>query len=251
MLPRSERLSLVTTYTKGVISMKFGAHEVMDTHEVLAEKMNMMNHLGFYASQVKNPQLKSMIQRHQQEGIRSYNEVVALTRGTGMSANPRMNPTMSSTGMQGQSVQYGINNPQTVTPHPDAVLSDNEIASAMLIAHKNSAKNCTTAALECTDINLRRALTNSAVSCVNQAYEVFLFMNEQGQYPVPTFEHGTAQTYLNTYQPAPESAMTGHYSHGNAMGNQGSFMAGQTDSNRFEGYTHSVDASETQSSSKM
>lgn len=215
--------------------MKFGAHEVMDTHEVLAEKMNMMNHLGFYASQAKNPQLQSMIQRHQQEGIRSYNEVVALTRGNGMTGNSWMNPLTSSAGVQGihQSVQYGINNPQTVTPHPDAVLSDHEIASAMLIAHKNSAKNCTTAALECTDINLRRALTNSAVSCTNQAYEVFLFMNEQGQYPVPTFEQGAAQTYLNTYQPAPESVMSGLHTQSGANESRGSFMAGQANSDSY------------------
>lgn len=215
--------------------MKFGAHEVMDTHEVLAEKMNMMNHLGFYASQAKNPQLQSMIQRHQQEGIRSYNEVVALTRGAGMTGNTRMNPLMPSAGVQGiqQNVQYGINNPQTVTPHPDAVMSDNEIASAMLIAHKNSAKNCTTAALECTDINLRRALTNSSVSCINQAYEVFLFMNEQGQYPVPTFEQGTAQTYLNTYQPASDSVMSGLHTQSGAMENRGPFMAGQTNTDSY------------------
>ncbi|WP_052759464.1 spore coat protein [Paenibacillus sp. DMB20] len=208
--------------------MKFGAHEVMDTHEVLAEKMNAMNHFGLYAAQAKNPQLKNMIQRHQQEGIRSYNEIVALTRGSGTNANTRPNPLMPSAGVQGmpQEVQYGINRPQTVTPHPDAVLTDNEIASALLITHKNGAKNCTYAALECTDVNLRRALTNSSVSCINQAYEVFLFMNDQGQYPVPTLEQGTAQAFLNTYQPAPESAMSGFYAQSGAAEARGPFMAG-------------------------
>jgi spore coat protein CotF len=42
----------------------------------------------------------------------------------------------------------------------------------------------------------------SANTCANEAYEVFLFMNQQGQYQVPTIQNHTAKTLLHSFQPA-------------------------------------------------
>jgi spore coat protein CotF len=183
--------------------MPFGAHETMETHEILMEKINVITHFNLYAQQARNPQLLDMILRHQQEEILSYNEIVAHTRG-----NNRFSPISPNTDIRGvsnQQIQYGLNNPPQFAPQANATLDDSEIAIAMLLCHKNGARNCTWATLECADPNLRRTLMNSAATCINQAYEVFLFMNEQGLYQVPTLSSQTGEAFLHSYQPASRS----------------------------------------------
>ncbi len=178
--------------------MQFGAHETMEVHECLMEKINAIAHFNLYARETRNPQLADMIVRHQQEAIRSYNEIVGLTRGGGESFQPVMNtPTPE---LSHQQIRYGLNNPPQFAPQADAALTDTEIAAAMLICHKNGARNAMWASLECADPNLRRALLNSAVACNNQAYEVFLVMNQVGLYQVPTMNNRTS--ILQSYQPA-------------------------------------------------
>jgi spore coat protein CotF len=183
--------------------MPYGAHETMEMHEILMEKINMITHFNLYVKEAKNPQLLDMIIRHQQEEIRSYNEIVDYTRG-----NHQFSPIPPNTEIRGinhQQIQYGLNNPPQFMPQSDSALNDREIATAMLIGHKNGARNCTWATLECADPNLRRMMLNCAATCTHQAYEVFLFMNEKGVYQVPTLNNQAAETILRSYQPASES----------------------------------------------
>ncbi|PLT32155.1 spore coat protein [Bacillus sp. V5-8f] len=183
--------------------MPFGAHETMEVHEILLEKINMITHFNFYATETQNQQLIDMIIRHQQEEIRSYNEIVAYTHDyTGVNLVP---PNTNIREIQPQQIKYGLNNPPRIAPEIDAQLKDWEVATAMLCAHKNAARNGMWATLECADPNLRRMLLNSATNCANQAYEVFLLMNEQGIYQVPTLKDHTAKEFIHRYQPASDS----------------------------------------------
>ncbi|CAH0345204.1 spore coat protein [Bacillus sp. CECT 9360] len=200
--------------------MPYGAHETMEVHEILMEKINMITHFNFYATETQNQQLIDMIIRHQQEEIRSYNEIVSYTHDyTSFKPVP---PNTNIREIQPQEIRYGLNNPPQVTPEVDAMLKDSEIATAMLCCHKNAARNGMWATLECADPNLRSMLLNSAANCSNQAYEVFLFMNEQGQYQIPTLKDHTAKTFIHRYQPANE-ALQAQYGMkpGQGVGNQG------------------------------
>lgn len=179
--------------------MPFGAHETMEAHEMLTEKINMISHFNLYAQQARNPQLKEMISRHQQAAIQSYNEMVAYTHDYNAASSMSMNPQTNRVN-PGQ-IQYGLHNPQPIAPETNASFNDREIASAMLICHKNGAKNAMAASLECADPNLRRMMVNSAFACADHAYETFLFMNQQGLYQVPTLNDHTAKTYMHSYQP--------------------------------------------------
>jgi spore coat protein CotF len=185
--------------------MQFGAHETMEVHECLLEKVNVITHFNIYAKEAKNPQLQDIIARHQQEEIASYNVIVNITRGNnGFTPVP---PNTNVRGVSNQQIRYGLNNPPQMSPQSDTTLTDREIAIAILLCHKNGARTCTQAALEAADPNLRLALLNSAATCMNQAYEVFLFMNEQGMYQIPMLKNQTAETFLNIYQPAGEQMM--------------------------------------------
>ncbi|MBM4765176.1 spore coat protein [Bacillus sp. B15-48] len=183
--------------------MPFGAHEAMEVHEVLSEKINMISHFNIYAQQTQNQQLMEMINRHQQEEINSYDAIVAYTHDyTQFTPIP---PNTSVSQVTPDQIQYGLNDPTMIAPETNAVLNDYEVAMAMLHCHKNAAANGVKAALEIADPNLRQMLTNGAINCINQAYEVFLFMNEQGLYQVPELKDHTAKTFLHSYQPSGES----------------------------------------------
>ncbi|UUZ80113.1 hypothetical protein LJK88_34820 [Paenibacillus sp. P26] len=87
--------------------MPFGAHETMEVHEILNEKMNLIQHFSLYAQMVQNGQIRGMIDRHLQTAMQSYNQLVGYTHD--YSAAQPMNPPAMGTlaGAQPQQVQYG------------------------------------------------------------------------------------------------------------------------------------------------
>ncbi|MCY9593653.1 spore coat protein [Paenibacillus chitinolyticus] len=195
--------------------MPFGAHETLEVHEVLTEKINMIQHFSFYARQARHPQVKAIAEHHLQAGVQHYNELVAYTHDYSAARGhaPYGQPPFVSV----QDILYGLRHPAPVSPETDGSFNDEQILSAILCCHKNSAKNQMTAALECADPNVRRMLLTAADAAADHAYEVFLFMNSQGQYQVPTLHDHTAKTYLHTFQPVRESdfgQITGNYGQG-------------------------------------
>jgi len=194
--------------------MPFGAHETMEVHEILNEKINLINHLAMYMNSCQDPQLRNMIDRHLQTAMESYNQLVAYTHD--YSAAQNMNQAYGMPAVNPQQVVYGLRNPSSVAPGTQGLFNDIQIASAVLCAHKNSAKNHIAASLEIADPNIRQMLINGAVICSNQAYEVFLFMNERGIYQVPRMNDDTAKTFLHTYQPVSQTQQPDAQRQGNA-----------------------------------
>ncbi|WP_051348655.1 spore coat protein [Peribacillus kribbensis] len=208
--------------------MPFGAHETMEVHEILMEKVNMLNQFNFYLQIAKEQRLIDIIIRHQQEEIKSYNELLSYTHDYTTFAPIAANTYIQ--GMTPQQIHYGVNNPPQIQPESSTnQLRDKEAAMGMLLCHKNAAKNGMSAALETADPTLRRILMNSAVNCADQAYEVFLYLNGQGIYQVPELDPNTAKSFLHSYVPTGkeiESMYFGQSSQGSAD-KQGSYMAGQ------------------------
>lgn len=179
--------------------MPFGAHEAMEVHEVLNEKICLIDHLQMYAEQATDPTLIDLISRHRNHAIRAYNELVSYTHD--MTAVTPIEVQFSQVASPGD-VQYGLRNPAPQSPM-DVQLGqfyDAQIARAVLLGHKNSAKNHMAASLECADPYVRQMLLNGATACNYQAYEVFEYMNARGLYQVPTMSDHTAKTFLHSYQ---------------------------------------------------
>lgn len=179
--------------------MPYGAHETMEVHEILNESINMINHFSLYAQECQDPALRQMIERHLQTALQSYHQLVAYTHDFNAVTHQMQSYMMAN--VQPQQIQYGLRSPSPQMPEMRGRLNDRQIASAMRSLHKNSAKNNMTAALECADPNIREMLIRSAINCANQAYELFILMNQRGLYQVPTMQDHTAKTYLHSYQP--------------------------------------------------
>lgn len=205
--------------------MPFGAHETMEVNEVLLEKVNMITHFNLYAQSTKNQRLLDMLMRHQQEEIRTYDEILAYTHDYN-----RFNPVPPRTNVRGitpQQIQYGVNQPPQMQPQSDAAMTDRDVAIAMLQCHKNASMNGLRATLECADPNLRQMLLNSCANCVNQAYEVFLFLNEQNEYQVPELNSRIAKDFLHRYQPSGQQLQSQYMGQSGQGVGQGTQYSGQ------------------------
>jgi spore coat protein CotF len=172
----------------------------MEVHEILNEQMNTINHFTLYARQAQDPLVRDLVQCHLQACIQHYDQLVAYTHD--YNAANQLGPSIGQMpNVQPNQIVYGLDNPARIAPLMQGGFNDHQILSAMLICHKNSAKNCMNASLECADPNVRQMLVNGAVTASNLAYEAFLLMNRTGQYQVPTMHDHTAKTYLHSYLP--------------------------------------------------
>ncbi len=181
--------------------MPFGAHETMEVHEILNEKINLINHFSFYLQEIQNQQLRQMMEHHLQTAIQFYDQLISYTHDYNAAGNQNQSQAFGAPNVQPQDIQYGLNNPTQQRPQTQESFNDQQIVAALLSWHKNSAKNHLWSSLECADPNVRQMLLNGAVTCANQAYEVFIFMNQQGSYQIPTMQDHTAKTFLHSYQP--------------------------------------------------
>lgn len=179
--------------------MKFGAHEVIEVSEMLLEKVNLIQHLAWYEQEAQDEMLKSMIKRQLDATVQGYDQWIAYTHDA--SARHRMPTPFPQPEASVERIKYGLRQPQPITPQTTGKFNDFSIAQALLIAHKASATHHLQRGLEMSDPHLRQLFVNAAISCFNQAYETFLFMNQRGMYQVPTLEAQTTQHQLHTFQP--------------------------------------------------
>lgn len=175
----------------------YGAHEVMELHEVLTDTIDGINQFQLYRPHVSDPELRSILDHQLQFMTQDYNHMVQLINQRGASqATPYRAPKMT------QPV-YGLDHPQPQSPNTSPnEMDDQDVASGMLGCHKASALTRMMGALECADPQLRQMMQQGAVNCSEQAYEIWQYMNEHGYYQVPTMKEMTTNTMISTYHTA-------------------------------------------------
>ncbi|WP_028560464.1 spore coat protein [Paenibacillus pinihumi] len=193
--------------------MPFGARETLEAHEILTEKKNAIEQLSFYAAQAQAPELRSILENQLGSMKSGYNQMVGYTHD--YSAAQAGVPTYQPPQLSPEHIRYGLRHPADQQVQlgggSAALFSDGQIASYALTCHKNGAKNQMNAALECADPNVRQMMIDGSLSCANQAYELFAYMNRQGSYQIPTMHDHTAKTYLHLYHPVQQEGGPIHY----------------------------------------
>ena len=174
---------------------KFGAAELLQAHEVLCQHIDGINQFELYRPHIRDQRLTQILDSQANHMYSGYQNLVNFLHNQGMgSAVPYRAPKSSA-------VKYGLRQPSPATPNvSDNEMDDRDVASGMMFYVKASAMQCTTAALESANPDLRRMMTDCAVSAINQAYEIFQYMNQKGMYQVPTLAEQTTQTMINAYQ---------------------------------------------------
>ncbi|MBB3112743.1 spore coat protein CotF [Paenibacillus phyllosphaerae] len=176
------------------MAAQYGAHEVMEIHEVLATEIDAINTFQLYRPHVQDPQLAQILDNQLQFMTNGYHSFVQLLGGQGM------NQAVPYRAPKNVAPVYGLRQPAPVAPNTSMQqMDDRDVACAMLNCHKSGASKKMLAALECADPQIRRTLQECAINCSEQAYEVWQYMNQKGYYQVPTMKEVTTQTMLNTF----------------------------------------------------
>jgi len=185
------------------MAANYGAHEVMQLHEVLTDTIDGINQFQLYRPHTQDTQLRSILENQIQFMNREYNNMVQALNQRGM------NEAVPYRTVRNVNPTYGLRNPGQQAPNASPnQIDDRDVASGMLGCHKSSAILKMTASLECADPELRRMIQQGANNCAEQAYEVWNYMNQKGYYQVPTMKDMTTSTVMNTFGPSQAGQMS-------------------------------------------
>jgi len=185
------------------MAANYGAHEVMEVHEVLSCAIDGINQMQMLRPLVKDQRLGQIMDHQMQFAMNEYNNMVQMIHQQGMGQATPYRAVKNAA----QPV-YGLDNPERMTPNLSAnQMDDRDISSILLGLHKTSSSKKMMAALECANPDIRRAMQQGAVNCSEQAYEVWQFMNQSGYYQVPTMKDVTTNTMMNLYETAGTTRM--------------------------------------------
>lgn len=190
------------------MNRKFGAHEMMELHEVLTDTIDGIHQFQLYRPHVQDQQLLNILDNQTQFMMQEYNSLVSMISSQGGQGSV---PQRTINVQQNFSPSYGLRHPQPEMPKTSMqMLDDRDVASGMLGYHKASALCRMQATLEIADSQIRHSIMQGANSCAEQAYELFQYMNEKGYYQVPTLADQTTQTMMGMYQPSSQMNMEQH-----------------------------------------
>ncbi len=181
----------------------YGAHEVMELHDVLINTINSINTFHLYLNSVQDPALRQIITYQLQFMTDEYNKMVHFVHGLAAGN--------TSAYREHQPVNNGSNPLLKSNIQPNALnqpLDDAEIASCVLTIHKAGATMRMHAALECADQQIRHMILQGANNCAHQAYEIWSYMNSRGFYTVPMLQELSNRHLLRRYQSHPVTMPT-------------------------------------------
>lgn len=181
--------------------MPLTGHEAFELNELLMSCTNSINSMGFFIHNVKDPELKAMIQKHMAAHVQDYNMKVEFA-GTGTSHQKLAVPQMPA--KTGQ-----LNHPQiqSTTPDPNATaFDDRAIAVNYLLTMKRAGREYAWATFEASDPQLRMFLEEAFTMCSRHGFEVAQWLSKHGFYPSEQAPNTYTQQLTQAYQPVRQLA---------------------------------------------
>lgn len=178
-------------------SHPYGAHEVIELHEVLNGAVDVINTAHLYVPFIRDPELAQMVQHQVQFMQGEYNGLVYTVQGLGAGELLPYRPTRTFS-----PTSIGMSQPsQGTEPHYGAQIDDRDVASVLLGMHKTGAKLKMAAALEAGHPQIRELLLQGSVNCAHQAHEMWGYMQRKGYYTWAVMPDATNAELLRGYQP--------------------------------------------------
>ncbi|MGC7870895.1 spore coat protein [Desulfosporosinus sp. SYSU MS00001] len=184
--------------------MQLASHEAHDLQELTLSCVNSITNMAFFLSQVKDPELKSIIQRHFDYHVKDYNlKVEYLSRPEGPTSTLQVPPLNNTLPNYTQSQAED----QSVTPRTQvSSLNDREIATSYMLTLKRAGREYAWSAMEASNPGLRAFLEDAFKMSSHHAYDVWQWMVKKGYYPLEpadqTVMHTLGQMYNVVQGPA-------------------------------------------------
>ena len=178
------------------LSNNHGGHELFDTHEVISGIVCMLDQYLIYDQHIKDPELKTILQRQSAFVTQTYNTIVESFK-TGQ--DPTV-PTQQYKMNQNNDVMYGLKPGQPKKPMQSLnEITDEGISGFMLGQTKSMSSMLAMTALEMTNPVLRRVIADSVPNFIELSYEIFLYQNKHGYYQVPQLSPQDMDQMLTSY----------------------------------------------------
>lgn len=183
--------------------MQLAAHEVHDLSELTLSCVNSITNMALFLSQVKDAELKSLIEKHFPYHIKDYNtKVEYLSRTSGARTGlpvPEITHILESY-TQSQA------SPQPVTPRTSVQqLNDREIATAYLLTLKRAGREYAWSALEASNPEVRIFFEDAFRMASHHAYDIWQWMVKRGYYPLEAAPQSVMNTLGGMYNTVKES----------------------------------------------
>lgn len=160
--------------------MNLAVHELHDLNELTLSCVNSITCMSLFINQVKDQELKAILEKHFPYHIKDYNtKVEYLNRANG-----------AKTGLPIPEITHILNcftksetSPQPVTPRTDIQqLNDREIATSYLLTLKRAGREYAWAAMEMSNPEIRCFCENAFSMASHHAYDIWQWMVKKGFY---------------------------------------------------------------------
>lgn len=180
-------------------TLNHGAHEIFDVQETLKSLIAAQNQFTYWKSQIKDGQLKQVVEKQHAYLIDVYNTLLDSFQ-TGNAPNQVTYPYEMKLV---HDFTFGLRQQTPLAPieAPTAV-NDALISGILLGSVKTCATHCTTAALECTNPVVRRVVADSVPNLIELGYELSIYQNQHHIYQVPLLKEADSSMIIQNFQPA-------------------------------------------------
>ncbi|AFM41377.1 spore coat protein [Desulfosporosinus acidiphilus SJ4] len=177
--------------------MKLANNEALNLNELTLSCVNSITNMAFFLSQVKDPELRSIIQGHFDYHVKDYNiKVEYLSRPDGPTSTlqvPPLNNTLPN-------YTESQTNVQSVTPRTQlTALNDREIATSYMLTLKRAGREYAWSAMEAGNPGLRSFLEDAFKMSSHHAYDVWQWMVKKGYYPLEAADQTTMNILGQSY----------------------------------------------------
>ncbi len=178
--------------------MQLASHEAYALNELTLSCVNSITNMALFINQAKDPELKSLLQKHFPYHIKDYNtKVEYLSRESG-----------AKTGLSVPEYSHIIDdytksttNVKSVTPRTDVqTLDDREIATAYMLTLKRAGREYAWNAMEVSNPELRSFLENAFMMSSHHAHDVWQWMVKKGYYALEAAPAETLGTLASMYK---------------------------------------------------
>ncbi|WP_052807286.1 spore coat protein [Risungbinella massiliensis] len=185
---------------QGMVARNHSGHEVNDVHELLSGTIGVLDQYMMFRQYVQCQELLGILDRQYQFMMDEYNMLVQCFH-TGQ--DPQHGTKRYQMHQSNENIVYGIKPGQPKKPAQSlAEISSQHISGYMLGHVKSMAGMKAVAATEITNPVVRRVVADSVPNCIEMAYELFLYQNKNGYYPLPQYNEQDMKMMQNAYAPA-------------------------------------------------
>lgn len=179
--------------------MELSSHEAYDMHELTVSCVNSITSMALFLHSVKDPQLKSLIEKHFPYHIKDYNTKVEYSSRSNGAQTGLPIPQITNII---ENYTKSQKNPVPITPRTEVQeLDDREIATAYLLTLKRAGREYAWSAMEASNPEIRLFLEDAFKMSSHHAYDVWQWMVEKGYYPLEEAPAGVMGILGSMYKP--------------------------------------------------